>query len=226
MKLASISNISVQQLRTHVETIIENARTSAHISARLAERGWGAEKMDALDGYLDAFAGAAKRFDDLRRAKDSASADFDHDADAFRRSTFATHVGLAKAAFATNANAQREIGLDDGVGSLDVAHATWYPNASDFYARILEREDLQAPLADLNLTVEELQAAATEVNRLQDLYERRGRLEADRQQARSDRDAHRAVLETELRRFQQVARVVFADEPQHLEQLGFVVPSN
>ena len=75
------------------------------------------------------------------------------------------------------------------------------------------------------MTVEELQVGADEVARLEGLYDRREAFNSERQQFRRERDAKREILETELRRFQKFARVIFAETPDRLERLGFTVPS-
>ena len=98
--------------------------------------------------------------------------------------------------------------------------------AKDFYNQIPTDTTLQDAFAEYNVTVEELQNGAAEVARLKGLYDRREALNSERQQLRRDRDAKREILETELRRFQKFARVIFAETPERLERLGFTVLSD
>jgi hypothetical protein len=221
MKLVVVSQLSIPQLQTHVETILDNARSSSVIGDRLAERGWTSDKIDELEAVFTDFLAAADAFDVLRREKDAVAARFLNDVRTFRQSTFRDHINLAGAALVDDAASRTALGLDDGVGAMTPGFTTWYPLAKRFYGRILEREDLQEALGAVNLTTEEAATALEEIERLQDLRAERNRLDAQRQQARQDRDERRSVLESELRRLQQVARVVLSDEPQFLEKLGY-----
>jgi hypothetical protein len=224
IRLDDVAKLSIHDFRTHVQTIIRNARASDLVMERMAGRGYTAEKLDALQALLDDFTGAARTFDDLRAQKDVAARQFAEAVDAFRRGPFRTHVDLASAAFIDDPDARTALHLDDGVGSLEPRFQSWLPQAADFYDRLSDPQFADA-LAAVHFTPEEIQEGAAELDRLAGLYEARDQLDANRQQARVNREDHRHTLQTELRRFQSLAKLVLNDQPQELESLGFTVPS-
>jgi hypothetical protein len=225
MRVINLTTMSVNLLQKHVRQIIAGARGSERISGRLAERGYDAEAFDALQAQLDAFAESAAVFQRLDGEKEQAAQDFTEAVDAFRRGPFRTHVGLAQAAFTGEDGPRRLLGLDDGVGNLDTRYNEWHGKAVTFYDELQTNAGLQDALARVHFTAEELQSGADEVARIEGLQQRRNTLDADRQQARRDRDAVRDELETEVRRLQKLAQVVLRDTPDELEKLGFTVPT-
>jgi hypothetical protein len=218
--------MSVDELRTHAGQILNSARASDTILARLADRGYDDTKLTALQGHLDAFTDAARRFDALRADREAASQTFTDTLDAFRRGRFREHVGIADSAFTGDAGARSALNLDDGLDNLSVGYATWRSQAVDFYTEILSDDDLSTAVAAFNLTPDELQDGLQEIEAIDALRQAREAYDSERQQARRDRDALRDVLETELRQFQKLSQVVLRETPEMLERLGYVVPSN
>ena len=226
MRMTNLPLLSVDELRTHAQSILNNARSSEVISAPLAERGWTDDRLDALQGAVDAFEDAARRFSEQQAEESAASTRLNEAVDAFRRGTFRQHVDFADAVFTEDVDARALLKLDDGLGTLRPSYDAWHPMAKDFYNQILTDTSLQDAFAEYNVTVEELQIGADEVARLEGLYDRREAFNSERQQFRRERDAKREILETELRRFQKFARVIFAETPDRLERLGFTVLSD
>jgi hypothetical protein len=219
------SRLSVEELLTEAKTILTNAEAPGIVPERLAEYGWSSERLSELRAVLSDFAAAANHYLDVKATESTATSTFNESVDAFRRGPFRSHVTLVGAVFTGDVAVRNQLQLDDGLTTLSTHYDNWQPRAARFYQSVLSDASMQEALAEYNVSPEDLQQGADELDRLEALHSRRTDLSGERQQARQDRDAKREVLETELRRFQSFAEVALQDTPERLEGLGFTIPS-
>lgn len=226
MRRIRVQRLSVSRFRTFTSFLLKHLRDDDFIASRLATRGWDAEATATLQETYDDFVVHVRRFETLRQKRENVSEQFRTERDAFHRERFRTHVQLVDWALENDTAARSRLKLDEGLASPRTPFAEWISLASDFYRRLGEEDALQAALASVHLTPEEIRDGADTVERLRRLSQKRGHLFADRQQARRDRDAKRRLVEQALMRLQSLAVPVFrTTSPEHLELFGFTVPS-
>lgn len=215
-------DLSNNDLRTEGQTILDILVENDTIADRLAQRGWTADRIEGLQELFDVYVSSAQRFVTLEGQREATSKRFESELDAFRRGAFNDHVGLVDAALLDAPDARAALGIDDGLSNLRTPFREWQPRAADFYSRLRSDANLLGALSSVHLSADELEDGADEVTHLFSLHRTRRELDAERQQARRDRDAHRLTVEVEFRQMQKVAKIVLRDRPDLLEKLGFV----
>jgi len=224
MRRVRVQRLSVTRFRTLTSRILLTLRDDDDAAGRLAERGWDAAATTAFQDAYDVFDEHVKRFRALRGERSAVSKQLQTETETFRRGRFRSHVQLTEWAVEETPGVSLPAALRDGVNVLRTPFPTWVTRASDFYHE-LKQSHLQAALAKVHFTPDEVQAGADTVDHLVSLYFRRNALSAERQQARRDRDVQRRVVEAQLQRLQSLAVPVFQTTPDHLEIFGFTVPS-
>ncbi len=101
----------------------------------------------------------------------------------------------------------------------------WYPQNRDLFTKFLERPDFISVLEPFGFTAEKVTEMLTDLNALAVLQEKQEQEKGDAQLATQRRNAKLEELLEWTSDHTQICRLVFEDEPQHLEKLGILVRS-
>lgn len=225
MNRTSTSRQSVSEFRTHVGTIIVNARSSSLLMERISEYETGVADLNAVEEALEALVERANTFDTLKLRRDRVSSTLQDAEQAFRRGPFSKAFKHARYVFRSDAQTQTTLHLNTGIDNLNPRFPEWHPKAADFVRRIENDADLLDRMVTGPFTHDAFDALSSTLTDLEALYQEREQLSSERQQARRDRDAAREETQRRLSTFQDLAAMVLDDQPDLLEQLGFLVRS-
>ncbi|MCP4429147.1 MAG: hypothetical protein GY803_32070 [Chloroflexi bacterium] len=200
---------------------IENGQSVPEIAAALAVYGFDAAKMqigaDLLTAAVDLHAVQKQEYSEQYAATSALN-----EARAAADKVYSTHRKLAKLALRDEPEAQKALLLHERKkGALD----PWLGQAGIFYKNALGNQEALTALGRYNITTELLTAAQAAVVQVAHLNAAQEQERSEAQRATQERDAALDALHEWYSEFRALARIALADDPQLLEALGIVAPS-
>lgn len=129
------------------------------------------------------------------------------------------YVTVARLALMGHPGLKNSLGLnEDQAFSI----SDWLTQARLFYTAALKSPEIQDKLKEFAVTAEKLQAGLALVDRLESLNSQQEVEKGEAQQASRDRDAAFAALDKFMYAFNQIARLLLTEKPEHLEKLGIL----
>ena len=220
-----------------IESIIENARLFIQnvqdtpvIQQRFAAAGRDDAYFQQGQTYLDDTERLNQQQED-EYGDQYATTDALHRKRDAAKDTYMGHLGLARIAFEDDPDAQSALRLG---GSRKQALPAWLAQAGAFYDGLLTGApadgDTTTPtdqpaqrrqaMAAFGVTQQELEAGRGEVDAVAQARQERKQEAAEAQHATETRDAALDQLEAFVGQNRRLARVLFRNDPQHLEALG------
>jgi hypothetical protein len=129
---------------------------------------------------------------------------------------------LARIIFNNDAGTLSKLGLDKEQASK---LANWITQANQFYNNAMNTKEIQDQMAEYTVTKERLQAALEEVNNLLKFEKEQETEKSEAQKATDERDKAFSQLDEYMYNLLQIAKVMLYDNPQLLEKMGIVSPS-
>lgn len=129
------------------------------------------------------------------------------------------YVTVARLALVGHPGLKNSLGLNE---DQPFSLPDWLTRARLFYTAALQSQEIQDKLTEFAVTQEKLQAGLDLVDQVESLNSRQEVEKGEAQQATRDRDAAFARLDKFMYAFNQVARLLLTDKPEHLEKLGIL----
>lgn len=219
--------MATKRTLTEAETLeqyrvsLDNVENQSEIAAIMAEFGYESETIAEGKALL---AETRQAFDTNQTEDDETSAAYksystlkDNLAE-----TYSLHRKKAKVIFRNDSLTMDKLAVS---GSLPKAYIKWLETTKKFYAVAIADATIQAKLARLKITIEDLTAGGTLIT---DLEAARGeylREKGESQDATKAKDASFAKIDDWMSEFYAVAKIALEDNPQLLESLGKLVRS-
>lgn len=212
----SLPTTSIEERLRLAQIAISNALADPTLLAALAEYGFTPQRLQqgrtlhqqAWDHYQsqkDKYSDVSSAHKRLEAAQEQAHA------------TYMRYVKKARLEFEHDHDASQKLGL---MATRKYSLSKWMAQARHFYTQALSSADILDRLADAGVTRAMLEAGLLQLNAVEEsdavVRRRRG---AARNSTRV-RDEAITALNDWMRRFTNVARTAFDDQPQLLEQLG------
>jgi hypothetical protein len=224
MRILDIYSMSDEDLLGLAGQIIENIQSSDLIRDRMAQVNIGEDHLEQGQAVLDAFRPLVRAVPDLAGEAAATIQNRDDVTTSFRAGLLRRHVQTARLVFRDRPDVQEQLRLSralDTSQSLD----EFLEGAATFYDRLDGEGDLRTQMAERGYTDAAHAEARSAIEAITAADQAYSRLVAERQQAVRSRDAFRPRLIDWIRETQRWAQIVLDDQPDLLEQLGFVVPS-
>lgn len=219
--MASRPNNSQADMLESCRLAFENVETNPTISAAMTEYGYDATKITEGKEILT----AAKASYDLNEQED---VETDVAYDAFKakwnnlKKTFASHRKKTKLIFRKEPETLIRLRL---VGSLSKKYLLWLESAKPFYSTLATDTDLQAKIARVKITPEELTQVSTDLADLETLRATYVREVGESEDATKQKNSAIDEIQDWMIDFYGFAEIALADHPQLLESLGRFVKS-
>jgi len=156
--------------------------------------------------------------DDTYGAQKAATDAFAAEREAVRKQ-FGEHRQLAKLAFKSQREIETQLQLDT---RIKTTFSGWVSQATAFYEKIGTHS---SAMIQYGVTETALQPAQAKLLALMDLADQQTQRRGEAQDNTEQRNKAVRELDSWMRDFYQVARIALKDNPQLLETLGIVVPS-
>ncbi|KAB8144289.1 hypothetical protein F8S13_05260 [Chloroflexia bacterium SDU3-3] len=209
----------IQDIIKSAQIAIPNAINIDDIRTTLASYGYPLPKLEQGNLLLEALIAAQTKQQLEYGDQDKATQTFNDLWDQLDQ-IYTRQLKLARVALKGNSDAARDLALD---GPRRKSFGGWSMQAQQFYAGLAANPSFAAALASFGAPLPEQEAASAA---LADVIAALRALENERGQAQiatRERDAAIDALDDWLGDFMAVARVAFADQPEHLERLGVTV---
>jgi hypothetical protein len=152
----------------------------------------------------------------VQAGKQFAAQDAHADTQAQARALYKRHVALARIALRNDRDAMKSLDLSARKETL----AGWVLQAQQFYTNALADDAITAKLARSGVTPEQMRTAQTLVEAVADGIVTQQQYKNTARVSKNARDAALRALDRWMLDFIAVARIVLADQPQRLAQLG------
>lgn len=216
-----MKNKSIDSALLSIEVSLENANQNTVLKAPLANFGYNEEEIQKglvlLEEAKEKHALQNKEYGEQYDATDKLTTQ-----KAKTNNTWMTHVKVARIAFKNDRNAQEALYLQ---GRRKQTYSGWIEQAGMFYKNALRSEPFKARLAAFGTTQEKLEATLLEVEKVSELLVSQLKEKGEAQKATEVRDHAVEELLDWYADFSQIARIALEDDPQMLEMLGIIQPS-
>lgn len=200
---------------------LTNVATQAQIAAIMAEFGYDQDKITVGKSLLDK---TRQAWDTNQQEDLESSVAYQTFADAKARlaKRYDLHRKKARIVFRNDLAAKAQLGVNK---AMPRAFVSWLESIRKFYAAALADPSLQAALAPLKVTPEELALGQEGVAQVEQARAEYLREKGESQASTQLKDKAFSELDEWMRDFYDVARISLEDEPQLLESLGKQVKS-
>jgi hypothetical protein len=212
---------NVDQYLNDTHTALINLKNDAELNTPMAAFGYDAARVDAILALHNA-ASTAHFTQKTEYAEQYGASKAYEDARATVNTAYMRHLKLARVVYKNNVTRFHQLGL---LGERLQSYAGWKNQADQFYKAALAEPAIQTDLATLGVTVASLQAAKALLDATDTAWNVQKREAGEAQEATKTRDAAFDALQEAYSDFLAVARVAFEDDPQKLERMGIMVPS-
>ena len=200
---------------------LDNVENQSVIAGVMAEFGYNSEKINHGKALL---AETRQKYDANKTEDDESGAAYqtfsslkDNLAD-----TYSLHRKKAKVVFRNDSLTMEKLAV---TGSMPKAYTKWLETVRRFYSIASADTDIQAKLARLKVTPEDLTAGNAMINELESARAEYLREKGESQDATRIKDAAFAQMDDWMSEFYAVAKIALEDNPQLLESLGKLVRS-
>lgn len=219
--MASTSKLTDAAALELYRVALENAANQSDIATALADLGYGSAKIDEGKALLATTRGAYYR----NKTEDDetlvAYADFATKREELE-GIYSLHRKKAKVVFRKDAITAEKLAV---TGTLPKAYVRWIETVKKFYTTAAADPAIQAKLATLSITAEDITAVNTKVTVLDAARAEYLKENGESQDATKTKDAAFAAMDDWMSEFYAVARIALEDKPQLLEALGKVIRS-
>jgi hypothetical protein len=200
---------------------LENAGTQPEISAEMGELGYDVQKIDEGKSLMVATRAVYKTNQTEDDETSEAYAGFSDKKKQLGK-TFKKHRKKVRVVFAKDPLTTDRLAIS---GAYPRTYVRWIESTVKFYDETTVDTDVQAKLARLKVTPEELAAGKTLVGEVKSARATYLREIGESEAATKQKDAAIAEMEDWMREFYAVAEIALEDNPQLLEALGKIVKS-
>lgn len=217
--MASISRKSDAATLALYRMALDNAASQPDISAIMADMGYDSTRIAEGKTLL---AKAQEAFDKNVTEDDESSAAFADFVDKRNQldSYYSIHRKKARVLYRKDTQTSDLLAIS---GNFPRTFISWFMAIRKFYTEALSNSAIQARLATLKVTLDELNAANTLISKVDEARIAYQRERGESQDATKAKDATIALLDSWMSEFYAVARIGLDDRPQLLEALGKVV---
>ncbi len=219
--MASTSKLTDAAALELYRVALENATNQSEIATALADLGYDSAKIDEGKALL---ATTRSAYDLNQTEDDETSVAYAHFTTKKEEleDIYALHRKKAKVVFRKDAITAEKLTI---TGSLPKAYVKWIETVKKFYTTAAADTAIQAKLATLKITVEDITAANTKVTELEAARAEYLKEKGESQDATKSKDAAFATMDDWMSEFYAVAKIALEDKPQLLEALGKVIKS-
>jgi len=196
------------------KTVIDTALNNPGIQKQLAKFGLNKEDLLTGQGHLD----EVIRLGAMQRKEKGERFDATDELNVIRaqaKELYTKHVADARHALRDERGHWEALGLE---GRRKDEFFAWLAQAETFYGNI---DPVMPTLKKYNVTEAEVTEARNLLVKVVDAYQNRNREASEAKVATRLRNEALQSLDNWMKRLKQTAELAFADEPQHLETLGF-----
>ena len=201
--------------------MLENTKSNPDILNYMENAGYPKADIDAklaeLNALRDLNEAQAKEYGEQYQATESWQV-----ARAAFHKPYMRHLGLARIALKHNVAAQKAMALR---GDRAQSQSGYIGQALLFYSNAMEVPDFKAALSQKGVTGTDLADGKAKAESLQNLRAAQRKETGEAQQATKKRDAAYDDLHDWMSDYRATARIVLADAPQLMEEIGIVEPS-
>jgi len=219
--MATKRTLSEVQTLEMYRVSLENVQNQPEIASAMAELGYNPETIEQGKALL---AETRLAFDHNKIEDDESSAAYKAFANLKDQlhELFTLHRKKAKVVFRNDTLAMDRLGVS---GSMPKAYIKWLEAIKKFYSVAIADTDIQAKLARLKVSPDQLADANTLLSSIEAARAEYLREKGESQDATKAKDAAFAKIDDWMSEFYAVARIALDDKPQLLESLGKVVRS-
>jgi Arc/MetJ family transcription regulator len=198
---------------------LTNAMTDAAIAEALSRFGLSTESLEEGKALLAATREAYELANSRRRKRTVVYAEFNKQKEALTK-LYLKHRKMAKIVFEENREVYERLGLR---ARYRTTYVNWIEMLKNFYSQVGADNGIKEQLAKLNITVEELDAAASAIASLE---KARADYMIEKGASQDSTDAKNiafAKMDDWMAHFFDLSKVAFRKQPQLMESFGVVV---
>lgn len=197
---------------------LHNALNFPALKKPLATFSYDRPKIIKLENKLKAVLDLESSKDDTYGAQKAATDSFNEERLTVRQQ-FGEHRQLARLAFKGQRDIETQLQLNV---RIKTTFKGWVSQATAFYEKISAHSE---GIAHYGVTSEMIEQAKTRLQALQELADQSSQRKAEAQSNTEQRNRAIKELDDEMNDFYKIAKIALKAEPQLLEALGIVVPS-
>lgn len=205
-----------------IHTGLSNLQSDTELNGPMAAAGYTTARIAQLLALHDA-AFAAHQQQKTEYAEQFGATEAFSNAWNAAHTVYIRHLTLARVAYKKNLTRLVQLGLQ---GARKESFSGWKSQARQFYDAALAETAIQTDLATVGISATALEEALDLVNAADVAAHAQQKEIGEAQEATLSRDDLLDQLFEEWSDFVTIARVLFADDPQKLERMGIVVPSD
>lgn len=219
--MATKKTLSEAETLEQYRVALDNVENQSEIANIMAEFGYDSETVNQGKTLL----AETRQAYDVNKTEDDESSEAYHTFSTLKdnlANTYSLHRKKAKVVFRNDSLTIDKLAV---TGSVPKAYTKWLETARKFYTIASADTAIQAKLARLKITPEDLTAGNTLINDLEAARAEYLREKGESQDATKIKDAAFAKMDDWMSEFYAVAKIALEDNPQLLESLGKLVRS-
>jgi hypothetical protein len=198
---------------------LTNATTDAAIAESLSKFGLSKESLEEGKALLAATRDAYERFNSLKRKRTVVYAEFNKQKMALTK-LYLKHRKMAKVVFEENREVYESLGLR---AKYRTTYVNWIEMLKNFYSKVKADNGIKEQLTKLNITAEDLDAAASAIPALEKARADYMIEKGASQDSTGAKNIAFANMDDWMAHFFDLSKVAFRKQPQLMESFGVVV---
>ncbi len=215
-------NKEIDAFLLNSELAINNSIQIKELSAPLAEVGYDTKKMQVgkqlHQKVLERNEGQKKEYGEQHQATENVNM-----AKKSFHKIYIKHVKIARVALENNLSAYTALELG---GKRKRSLSGYVAQGQLFYGNLLKNSEWKAAMEEYKVTTQKLEEGQQGLENIKSLYETQKKETGEAQKATESRDQALDEFDEWYSKFKKMARIALEDDPQLLEMLGIVEPSD